>query len=112
MPDVSERTMFGGLAFLVSGHMACGIVGEELMLRLGNDAADSALDMPHVRPMDFTGRPMRSMVFVDPAGIATPHELSDFVDRAVRHAQTSRPNSAGEHALTHEWPLVFNVYVK
>jgi len=91
VPDVSERRMFGGLAFLVSGHMACGIVGHELMLRLGEDAADAALDLPHVRPMDFTGRPMRSMVFVEPAGIATPRALGDWVDRAIQHAQTLPP---------------------
>jgi TfoX/Sxy family transcriptional regulator of competence genes len=72
VPEVSERKMFGGVASMVSGHMACGIVGEELMLRLGDAAADSALDMPHIRPMDSTGGPMQSMVFVDPAGIATP----------------------------------------
>src|SRR5258705_13061975 len=54
---VTERKMFGGLAFLVGGHMACGIVGNELMLRLGNDGAEAALQEPHSRPMDFTGKP-------------------------------------------------------
>jgi hypothetical protein len=46
--------------------MACGIAGEELMLRLGEDGADAALDERHVRPMDFTGKPMRSMVLSSP----------------------------------------------
>ena len=59
-PDVMERKMFGGLAFMLSGNMACGIVGADLMLRLGDDGADAALDQPHVRPMDFTHRPMKS----------------------------------------------------
>ncbi len=66
---VTERKMFGGLAFMVRGHMACGIVGNELMLRLGVDGAESALARPHVRRMDFTGRPMKGMVFVEPAGV-------------------------------------------
>jgi TfoX/Sxy family transcriptional regulator of competence genes len=66
---VTERKMFGGLAFMVRGHMACGIVGEDLMLRLGADAAEQALARPQVRPMDFTGRPMTGMVFVAPEGL-------------------------------------------
>lgn len=91
VPGVTERKMFGGLAFLVSGHMACGIVGEELMLRLGEDGADAALDERHVRPMDFTGKPMRSMVFVRPAGVTTQRALGDWVQRAVSHALTLPP---------------------
>lgn len=60
LPDdapIRERKMFGGLSFLFNGHMACGIVGDALMLRLGPDGAQQALNEPHVRPMDFTGRP-------------------------------------------------------
>ena len=67
--SVSERKMFGGLAFMIRGHMACGVLGEELMLRLGEDAAEKALERPHVRPMDFTGRPLTGMVFVGSAGL-------------------------------------------
>jgi TfoX/Sxy family transcriptional regulator of competence genes len=88
---LDERRMFGGLAFMVDGHMACGIVGDELMVRLGEEAADAALDEPHTRPMDFTGRPLRTMVFVEPAGTATPAELQAWVDRALAHARTLPP---------------------
>lgn len=84
--DVSERTMFGGLAFLIAGNMACGIVGQDLMLRLGEERADAALDEPHVRPMDFTGRPMKSMVYVAAAGIATRDSLEIWVGRGVEFA--------------------------
>lgn len=66
---VTERQMFGGLAFMLGGHMFCGVVKDSLMVRLGPGAADRALDQLHVRPMDFTGRPMKGMVFVDPAGL-------------------------------------------
>ena len=66
---VTERKMFGGLAFMVRGHMACGIVGDDLMLRLGTEGAERALERPHVRPMDFTGKPMAGMVYVDPEGL-------------------------------------------
>lgn len=64
-----ERKMFGGLAFMVDGHMCCGIVGDRLMLRLGAERADAALDRPHVLPMDFTGRPLTGMVYVELGGL-------------------------------------------
>jgi TfoX/Sxy family transcriptional regulator of competence genes len=67
---ITERQMFGGLAFMLGGHMFCGVVKNSLMVRLGPESADRALERPHVRPMDFTGRPMTGMVFVEPAGLA------------------------------------------
>lgn len=89
--DVTERKMFGGLAFLIAGNMACGIVGEELMLRLGEDGADAALDEPHTRPMDFTGRPMKSMVYVAPSGFVDEPALAAWVRRAVEFARSLPP---------------------
>ena len=59
---ISERRMFGGLAFMVAGNMCCGIVGEELMVRVGPEAYARALSRPHARAMDFTGRPLKGMV--------------------------------------------------
>jgi hypothetical protein len=56
--------MFGGLAFLCDGRMCCGIVGTDLMVRVPIDAYESTLAEPHVRPMDFTGRPMKGFVYV------------------------------------------------
>ena len=87
---VAERKMFGGLAFMVRGHMACGIVGEDLMLRLGADAAEQALERPHVRPMDFTGRPMTGMVFVAPEGLRGA-ALGRWVTEAVGFTETLPP---------------------
>jgi len=82
---VTERQMFGGLAFMLGGHMFCGVVKDTLMVRLGPEAADRALEQPHVRPMDFTGRPMAGMVFVEPAGLsgtALRHWVRDAADYA------------------------------
>jgi len=93
VPDVREQQMFGGIAFIVGGHMACGIVGAELMLRLGEEGADAALDQPHVRPMDFTGRPMSTMVFVEPAGIESDQALADWIERALTHVETLPPKT-------------------
>lgn len=84
---VTEKKMFGGLAFMVDGHMACGIVGDELMLRLGAEGADAALDEPNVRPMDFTGRPITTMVFVGRDGLHG-EALHGWVGRAVAFVET------------------------
>ena len=90
-PGVTERKMFGGLAFMIAGHMACGIVGTDLMLRLGETGADAALDEPHVRPMDFTHRPMNTMVYVSPTGIATHEALRRWIDRSIAYASSLPP---------------------
>jgi TfoX/Sxy family transcriptional regulator of competence genes len=91
--EVTERQMFGGLAFMLGGHMFCGVVKDTLMVRLGPDSAGRALDQPHVRPMDFTGRPMKSMVFVDPAGLHGP-ALRHWVNAAAEHARSLPPKPA------------------
>ncbi|MGD8486772.1 MAG: TfoX/Sxy family protein [Chloroflexota bacterium] len=84
--DVREQRMFGGLAFLVGGKMAVGIIGDDLMVRVGRDAYDEALARPHTRPMDFTGRPMKGMVYVAPDGIGTDRELAGWVDAGANFA--------------------------
>ena len=83
---VTERKMFGGLAFMIQGNMCCGIVKDSLMLRMG-DAAEAALTEPHTRPMDFTGKPMRGMLYIDPEGIITDEDLGGWVSRAVNFAK-------------------------
>lgn len=86
--DVTERRMFGGIAFMAHGNMCCGVSGEDLMVRLGADGADAALDEPGARPMDFTGRPMKGFAFVGPAGTATDAALHDWVERTLAFADT------------------------
>jgi TfoX/Sxy family transcriptional regulator of competence genes len=84
--DVEERRMFGGLAFMVGGRMACGVIHDDLMVRVGHEGHDEALGEPHTRPMDFTGRPSRGMVYVEPAGIASDEALERWVLRGVAAA--------------------------
>jgi len=86
----SERKMFGGIAFMLDGHMCCGVVGSDLMLRLGPDGTDAALEHPHVRPMDFTGRPMSSMVYVAPDGLRGV-SLRAWVEQAAAFARSLPP---------------------
>lgn len=86
--DVIEKKMFGGLAFMVRGHMCVGIVDRELMVRVGPDAYESALAVAHARPMDFTGKPLRGMVYVGAAGLRTVAGLRAWVDRGLRFVST------------------------
>jgi TfoX/Sxy family transcriptional regulator of competence genes len=80
--------MFGGLAFMVRGNMCCGVVGEELMVRVGADGHADALAAPHARPMDFTGRPMKGMVYVAREGVAADADLRGWVERGAAHARS------------------------
>jgi TfoX/Sxy family transcriptional regulator of competence genes len=89
--SIRERKMFGGLAFLCSGNMACGIVGDELMVRVGVDAWSEALAQPHAREMDFTGRSMRGMVYVGVDGFAEDEDLSRWVTLGLAHARSLPP---------------------
>jgi len=76
---ISEKRMFGGLAFLSGGYMFVGISGDALMARVGPANYTRALSRPHAREMDFTGTPMKGYVFVDPPGFAADADLAQWV---------------------------------
>jgi hypothetical protein len=96
--DLEERRMFGGLAFLLGGHMTAGVAGEELMLRVGPDAYDEVLRRPHVREMDFTGTPLRGLVFLEPAGFRSDADLRAWLSRAQSFVATLPPKPARKRA--------------
>ena len=75
-PGVAERRMFGGLAFLLDGKMFVGISGSKLMARVGAERYQDALALPHVREMNFTGKPMKGYVYVEPPGLAEDSDLA------------------------------------
>ena len=87
-PGVTERKMFGGIAWMVNGNMACGIIGEDLMVRLDRDDAETALAEEHVGPMDFTGRPMRGFITVEAEGVETDTDLGRWVDAGADFAES------------------------
>jgi TfoX/Sxy family transcriptional regulator of competence genes len=89
--DLSERKMFGGIAFMIGGNMAIGVVGDDLMVRLDPADAERALAEPHVRPMDFTGKPMKGMVFVDSGGTASGNDLASWVEAGADFASSLPP---------------------
>lgn len=88
--DVSERRMFGGLTFMVGGHMCCGVNGDELIVRLDPAHETEALARPHARPMDFTGRPMRGFVTVRSEGLEG-RRLDRWVKEALARADSLPP---------------------
>ena len=86
--DVVEKKMFGGIAFMVSGNMCCGVVGEELMARVGPEQYEAALKEPHAREMDFTGKPMKGFVYVGAAGFESDDDLASWVNRCEQFVRT------------------------
>jgi TfoX/Sxy family transcriptional regulator of competence genes len=89
--DLSERKMFGGIAFMVAGNMAVGVIGDDLMVRLDPTDAAQALSEPHVRPMDFTGKPMKGMIYVDSAGTEADEDLAGWVEAGADFATSLPP---------------------
>jgi TfoX/Sxy family transcriptional regulator of competence genes len=89
--NVTEQKMFGGIAFMISDRMAVGVVHDDLMVRVGPDAHDDAVARPHVRPMDFTGRPMRGFVYVAPTGVADDRDLAQWVEAGAGFAASQLP---------------------
>jgi TfoX/Sxy family transcriptional regulator of competence genes len=87
LTDFDERKMFGGLAFMVNTHMACGIVGDDLMVRVGKDNHDAAISAGATE-MDFTGRPMRGMVIVSADRVQADSDLESWVVQAVEFAKS------------------------
>jgi TfoX/Sxy family transcriptional regulator of competence genes len=86
--EVTEKEMFGGLAFLLRGKMFCGIASDALMARIGKDRYEAALAKAHVRKMDFTGRPMKGYVFVDAPGLRTQKALASWVTQCLDFVST------------------------
>jgi TfoX/Sxy family transcriptional regulator of competence genes len=86
--SVGEKKMFGGVAFLLDGKMFCGIASDDLMVRVGPEGQAAALARPRVRPMDFTGRPMKGYVFVASAGTRTARQVAAWVERGLAFAAT------------------------
>jgi TfoX/Sxy family transcriptional regulator of competence genes len=86
--DITDKKMFGGIAFLLDEKMFCGIVKDDLMVRVGPEAHEKALGEPNVRPMDFSGRPMKGYVYVGPAGTKTDKMVAKWAERGLKFVAT------------------------
>ena len=89
--EISERRMFGGLAFMYRGHMFVGILGDALMARVGPDQTSDALRRPGARKMDFTGKPMKGYVFVSPDAVESDSALERWVAQCLAYAGSLPP---------------------
>jgi hypothetical protein len=90
-PGLSERKMFGGLAFMLDGNMCCGVTGGDLMVRIAPESTDEALERPGARIFDMTGRPMKGWLVVGAEGIAEDADLASWVDESRRFARSLPP---------------------
>ena len=84
--DVSEKRMFGGIAFMLSGNMLCGVVDDNLMVRVGPERYAEALARPQAREMDLTGRSLKGFVYVRAEGLTDDADLADWTGRGVAFA--------------------------
>lgn len=85
---ISERKMFGGIAFMLDGKMCCGVLNSDLVARLGPDECAAALKRAHVRPMDFTGKPLKGFLYVGEAAIRSDANLKTWINRCAAHTRS------------------------
>jgi TfoX/Sxy family transcriptional regulator of competence genes len=83
---LTEREMFGGIAFMIGGNMACGVLGDELIVRLDPEEAEEAMRDTHTRPFDATGRSMKGWLFVSAEGTEREEDLEGWVEAGADHA--------------------------
>jgi hypothetical protein len=80
---VVEKKMFGGLCFMLYGNILVGVWKDSLIARIGPEAKSSALEQPHVREFDITGKPMKGWIVVEPEGIEEDEPLKDWIQKAI-----------------------------
>ena len=91
LPGFTEKKMFGGVGFLLWGNMACGVNGEDFIVRVGNECFDDAMSQPHTRVFNMTGKPMTGWIVVEPGGITSEADLRRWIDLGVKFALTLPP---------------------
>jgi len=88
---VEEKKMFGGLCFLLSGNMVCGIIKDDLIVRVGAEQYQAMLLVPHTRKFEITGRPLTGWVVVLARALDDDDELGAWLQRAVSFVRTLPP---------------------
>jgi len=89
--NVVEKKMFGGIAFMVNGHMSCGVNKENFMVRVGPEQYEEALRTPHAHEMDFTGKPLKGFIYVAPDGFDSDEGLASWVKLSLNFVTTLPP---------------------
>jgi TfoX/Sxy family transcriptional regulator of competence genes len=90
-PGLTEKEMFGGVGFMLQGNMACGVIGDSLISRVGPDAYAEAMQKPYTHQFDMTGRPMKGWVVVDAQGVDNEESLHSWVDLGIKFANCLPP---------------------
>jgi TfoX/Sxy family transcriptional regulator of competence genes len=91
-PDIDEKEMMGGLAFMVDNKMCVGVIKDVLMARIDPEMYDEALGKPGCRPMDFTGKPMKGWVFIGPEGLVKIKDLEYWIGLALQFNKDAKPS--------------------
>ncbi len=86
--SIEEKKMFGGLSFLLNGKMCCGIIKDDLVVRVGPENYEDVLTQPHTRPMDFTGRPIKGFVYVNSKGLSNELTLRKWVNMSLSYVSS------------------------
>ncbi|MGD2124476.1 MAG: TfoX/Sxy family protein [Desulfobacteraceae bacterium] len=89
--NTDHKSMFGGVCHLLNGNMFCGVYKDFLILRLGEENGNKALALPHVRPFDITGKPMKGWVMVEQDGFRADHDLASWLNQAREFASSLPP---------------------
>jgi len=90
-PNTVGKKMFGGVGYLINGNMACGVLGDLFIVRVGKDAYEDALARRETSPFDTTGRPMTGWVFVDPGLLGESKSMADWLRQGVDFALSLPP---------------------
>ncbi len=85
--QITGKKMFGGYCILYKGKMCVGETKGRLMVRVVANKMDAVLKMPFVKPMDFTGKPMKEFIFVSEKGFDTEEKLQEWVELGIEHAK-------------------------
>lgn len=85
-PEIIEKRMFGGIGFMLHGNLACGVIKDDLISRVGTENYGAALAKPHTKPFGFTGRPMKGWIAVGPEGYGSDYDLKGWVQIGVDFA--------------------------
>jgi len=90
-PGFAEKKMFGGVCFLLHGNMACGVLNEDLIVRVGPDSYEALLKLPETKVFDMTGKPMKGWVMVSAKGHRAKKDMTAWVERGAAFAMTLPP---------------------
>ena len=90
-PGFVEKKMFGGIGFLLRGNMACGIIREDLIVRVGSERYKASLKLPYTRKFDMTGKPMTGWIMVSSEGYERDEDLLKWIQQGVHYALSLPP---------------------